>query len=43
VLFDETDALFGERNEVRDSHDWYANMKVNYLLQRQPNSPDRST
>jgi hypothetical protein len=31
-LFDETDALFEKRGEVRDGHDRYANMKVNYLL-----------
>jgi hypothetical protein len=31
-LFDETDALFEKRGEVRDGHDQYANMKVNYLL-----------
>jgi hypothetical protein len=32
--------LFGERNKVRDSHDWYATMKVNYLLHRD-NPPRR--
>ena len=34
LFFDEADALFGERSEVRDSHDRYANVEVNYLLQR---------
>ena len=34
LFFDEADALFGERTEVRDSHDRYANMEVSYLLQR---------
>jgi hypothetical protein len=34
LLFDEADALFGKRSEVRDSHDRYANIEVNYLLQR---------
>ena len=34
LLFDEADALFGKRSEVKDSHDRYANMEVSYLLQR---------
>lgn len=34
LLFDEADALFGKRSEVRDSHDRYANVGVSYLLQR---------
>jgi len=34
LLFDEADALFGTRTEVRDSHDRYANVEVSYLLQR---------
>jgi SpoVK/Ycf46/Vps4 family AAA+-type ATPase len=34
LFFDEADALFGKRSEVRDSHDRYANIEVNYLLQR---------
>ncbi|MDS0301127.1 ATP-binding protein [Halogeometricum sp. S1BR25-6] len=34
LLFDEADALFGKRSEVRDAHDRYANVEVNYLLQR---------
>ena len=33
-FFDEADALFGKRSEVKDSHDRYANIEVNYLLQR---------
>jgi ATPase family associated with various cellular activities (AAA) len=34
LLFDEADALFGKRTEIRDSHDRYANIEVSYLLQR---------
>jgi SpoVK/Ycf46/Vps4 family AAA+-type ATPase len=34
LLFDEADALFGQRSEVHDSHDRYANIEVAYLLQR---------
>jgi Pyruvate/2-oxoacid:ferredoxin oxidoreductase gamma subunit len=34
LLFDEADALFGRRSEVKDSHDRYANIEVGYLLQR---------
>ena len=34
LLFDEADALFGKRAEVKDSHDRYANIEVGYLLQR---------
>ena len=34
LFFDEADALFGKRSEVKDSHDRYANIEVNYLLQR---------
>jgi vesicle-fusing ATPase len=34
LLFDEADALFGKRSEVKDSHDRYANIEVSYLLQR---------
>lgn len=33
LFFDEADALFGKRTEVKDSHDRYANIEVNYLLQ----------
>jgi AAA+ superfamily predicted ATPase len=34
LLFDEADALFGKRSDVRDSHDRYANIEISYLLQR---------
>ena len=34
LLFDEADALFGKRSEVKDSHDRYSNIEVSYLLQR---------
>jgi SpoVK/Ycf46/Vps4 family AAA+-type ATPase len=34
LLFDEADALFGKRSEIKDSHDRYANIEVAYLLQR---------
>ena len=34
LFFDEADALFGKRTEIRDAHDRYANIEVNYLLQR---------
>jgi predicted nucleic acid-binding protein len=34
LFFDEADALFARRTEVKDSHDRYANIEVNYLLQR---------
>jgi SpoVK/Ycf46/Vps4 family AAA+-type ATPase len=34
LLFDEADALFGKRTEVKDSHDRYANIEISYLLQR---------
>ncbi len=34
LFFDEADALFGKRSEVRDSHDRYANIETGYLLQR---------
>jgi len=33
LLFDEADALFGKQSEVKDGHDRYANIKINYLLQ----------
>lgn len=39
MLFDEADALFGKRSEVRDSHDRYANLSTAYLLQRIDRSP----
>jgi vesicle-fusing ATPase len=34
LLFDEADALFGKRGEVKDGHDRYANLEIAYLLQR---------
>jgi SpoVK/Ycf46/Vps4 family AAA+-type ATPase len=34
LFFDEADALFGKRTQVRDAHDRYANVEVSYLLQR---------
>ncbi len=34
LFFDEADALFGKRSQVRDSHDRHANVEVSYLLQR---------
>ncbi len=34
LFFDEADALFGKRTEVRDSHDRFANIEIDYLLQR---------
>jgi hypothetical protein len=34
LFFDEADALFGKRSEVKHSHDRYANIEINYLLQR---------
>jgi len=34
LLFDEADALFGKRSEVKDSHDRYANIEIDFLLQR---------
>jgi AAA+ superfamily predicted ATPase len=34
LFFDEADALFGKRSEVRDAHDRYANLEVSYLLQK---------
>jgi hypothetical protein len=37
LFFDEADALFGKRSEVKDSHDRYANIEINYLLQRLEN------
>ena len=39
LFFDEADALFGERSEVRDSHDRYANIEVSSLLQRLESFP----
>ena len=34
LFFDEADALFGKRSEVKDAHDRYANIEINYLLLR---------
>jgi predicted kinase len=34
LLFDEADALFGQRTQVRDAHDRFANIEIDYLLQR---------
>ena len=34
LFFDEADALFGKRSEVKDAHDRFANLETNYLLQR---------
>lgn len=34
LFFDEADALFGKRSEVKDSHDRYANIEIGYLLQK---------
>lgn len=34
LVVDEADALFGKRGEVKDSHDRYANIETNYLLER---------
>lgn len=39
LFFDEADALFGKRTEVKDAHDRYANQEVSYLLQRVENYP----
>ncbi len=37
LFFDEADALFGRRSEVKDSHDRYANVEMSHLLQRMEN------
>lgn len=34
LFFDEADAIFGKRSEVKDAHDRYANVEISYLLQR---------
>ena len=39
LLFDEADALFGKRTEIRDSHDRYANQEVSYFLRRVESFP----
>jgi SpoVK/Ycf46/Vps4 family AAA+-type ATPase len=42
LFFDEADALFGKRSEVKDSHDRYANIEISYLLQRMESYPGLS-
>ncbi len=42
LFFDEADALFGKRTDVKDSHDRYANQEVSYLLQRIEDHPGLS-
>jgi len=39
LFFDEADALFGKRTDVKDSHDRFANIEISYLLQRIENYP----
>jgi len=39
LFFDEADALFGKRTSVKDSQDRYANLELDYLLQRLEASP----
>jgi SpoVK/Ycf46/Vps4 family AAA+-type ATPase len=39
LFFDEADAVFGKRTEVKDSHDKYANQEVSYLLQQSEKYP----
>ena len=39
LFFDEADAIFGKRTQVRDAHDKYANQEVSYLLQRLEEHP----
>ena len=39
LFFDEADALFGKRSEVKDAHDRYANQETSYLLQRLESHP----
>ncbi|MDH3825458.1 MAG: AAA family ATPase [Nitrosopumilus sp.] len=34
IFFDEADALFGKRSDVKDAHDRYANVEIDYLLQK---------
>jgi SpoVK/Ycf46/Vps4 family AAA+-type ATPase len=34
LFFDEADALFGKRTDVKDAHDHYANLEINYVLER---------
>ena len=37
LFFDEADAIFGKRSEVKDAHDRYANLEISYLLQKMEN------
>jgi SpoVK/Ycf46/Vps4 family AAA+-type ATPase len=39
LFFDEGDALFGKRSEVKDTHDRYANMQIDYFSQRMEDFP----
>lgn len=39
LFFDEADAVFGKRSEVRDSHEHYANIEISYLLHGKSFSP----
>src|SRR5688572_5333667 len=39
LFFDEADALFGKRTNVKDANDRYANQEVSYLMQRMEDSP----
>jgi hypothetical protein len=39
LLFDEADALFGKRSEVKNSHDRYVNIEVSYLMERLKSYP----
>ncbi|HET6522181.1 MAG TPA: ATP-binding protein, partial [Geminicoccaceae bacterium] len=39
LFFDEAEALFGKRSEVKDAHDRYANIEIGYLLQRMESYP----
>lgn len=39
LMFDEAEALFGKRTEVKDSHDRYSNLEISYLLQRIESHP----
>jgi ATPase family associated with various cellular activities (AAA) len=39
LFFDEADALFGRRTDVKDSHDRYANIEINYLLRKSEKHP----
>ncbi len=43
LFFDEADALFGKRTEIKDAHDRYANVEISYLLQRIEDFPGLAT